>query len=123
MRNKTLNEYMKIPYKMEIIEDTEEGGYVISFPDLCGCLTCADTIEKAIENAKDAKKEWLIAALEDGRTIPEPDEIEDFSGQFELQVPKSLHRELALHAKQEGISMNQYCVYLLTKNYSEIRKK
>ena len=31
---KTLNEYMSMSYKMEIIEDQDEGGFVISYPDL-----------------------------------------------------------------------------------------
>ena len=63
---KTLNEYMALPYKMEIIEDQEEGGFVVSFPDLPGCITCGDTVESAIANANDAKKAWLEAALEEG---------------------------------------------------------
>lgn len=29
---------------------------------------------------------------------------------------KSLHRSLAEHSKREGISMNQYCLYLLARN-------
>ena len=36
---KTLNEYMSMSYKMEIIEDQDEGGFVISYPDLPGCIT------------------------------------------------------------------------------------
>ena len=47
---KTLDEYMQLPYKMEIVPDLEEGGYVVSYPDLPGCLTCGETIEKAINN-------------------------------------------------------------------------
>lgn len=33
---KTLNEYLALPYRMEIVEDREEGGYVVSYPDLRG---------------------------------------------------------------------------------------
>ena len=42
--------------------------------------------------------------------------MESYSGQFKLRIPKSLHKSLTEHAKREGISMNQYCVYLLSKN-------
>ncbi len=91
------------------------GGYVVSFPELSGCLTCADTIESAILQAEDVKKAWLEAALKEQLPISEPQATESYSGQFQLQIPKSLHQRLALHAKQEGISMNQYCLYLLTK--------
>ena len=98
---KTLNDYMAMSYRMEIIEDKDEGGFVVSYPDLPGCITCGETVESAVENALDAKKAWLEAALEDGVEIHEPD---------------SLHRSLAEHSQREGISMNQYCVYLLSKN-------
>ena len=60
---RTIDEYMKLPYRMEIVEDISEGGYVVSYPDLNGCITCADTIEAAIANAKDAKLAWLEAAV------------------------------------------------------------
>lgn len=77
---KSLNEYMSVPYRMEIIPDSEEGGYVVKFPDLKGCLTCADTIEKALENAENAKREWLASAIEEGIEIPLPSMPDDYSG-------------------------------------------
>ena len=59
---KTLNDYMAMSYRMEIVEDKEEGGFVVFYPDLPGCITCGETIESAVENAQDAKKAWLEAA-------------------------------------------------------------
>ena len=112
----TFEEYMKMPHKLEIIPDADEGGFVASYPELPGCLTCGETVESAIANANDAKRAWLEAALADGLEIAEPDSLESYSGQFKLRIPKSLHKTLAEHSKAEGISMNQYCLYLLTKN-------
>ena len=86
------------------------------YPDLPGCITCSETIEGAVANAIDAKKAWLEAALEQGIEIFDPADVSNYSGQFKLRLPKSLHRDLSLHARQEGISMNQYCLYLLAKN-------
>lgn len=113
---KTIEEYMRLPYRMELIPDTAEGGYVIRFPELPGCVTCGDTMESAIKNAEDCKREWILTAMEEGIAIPEPMPEDDYSGQFKLRIPKSLHRSLAEHSKAEGISMNQYCLYLLAKN-------
>lgn len=115
---KGLEYYMGLNYKIEIVKDETEGGYVLSIPELKGCLTCADSLEKGMELIKDAKKQWLIAALESGYEITEPDSLEDYSGQFKLRLPKSLHKELSIKSKKEGISMNQYCLYLLSKNSS-----
>ena len=61
-----LNEYLAMPYRMEIVEDRDEGGFVLSYPDLPGCITCGETVESAVANAQDAKRAWLEAALEDG---------------------------------------------------------
>lgn len=113
---KTLNDFMKLSYRMEIIEDMDEGGFVVSYPDLPGCITCGETVEKAVANALEAKRVWIEAALEEGLHIYEPDSLEAYSGQFKLRLPRSLHRALAEHSQKEGISMNQYCVYLLSKN-------
>ena len=86
---------MEMSYRMEIIEDKEEGGFVVSYPDLPGCITCGETVESAIINALDAKKAWIEAALEEGVEIHEPDSLEGYSGQFKLRIPRSLHRSLA----------------------------
>ena len=59
---KTLSEYLALPYHMEIIEDHDESGYVASFPELHGCLSCGETVSDAIANAMDAKRTWLEAA-------------------------------------------------------------
>ena len=118
---KTLDYYLSLPYRMEIIPDMEEGGYTAKFPDLPGCLTCAETIVELVESASDAKKVWLTAALEDGVEIAEPQQESDlleYSGQFKLRIPKSLHRQLSQQARREGISMNQYCLYLLSQNHA-----
>ena len=84
---KTLNDYLALSYRMEIIRDNDEGGFVASYPDLPGCITCGETEEEALKNALDAKKAWLEAALEENIEIPEPDSLEAYSGQFKLRLP------------------------------------
>ena len=39
-----MEDYFSARYKMEIEQDLDEGGYVVSFTDLPGCITCADTV-------------------------------------------------------------------------------
>jgi predicted RNase H-like HicB family nuclease len=116
---KTIDYYLTLPYRMELIPDAEEGGFTVWYPDLPGCLTCSETAEGAIANARDAKAAWIKAALEEDLEIPVPSDepdLSEFSGQFKLRMPRSLHRSLSVNAKKEGISMNQYCIYLLSKN-------
>ena len=120
---KTVEEYMQLPYTIELTPDMDEGGFVASYPDLPGCLSIGDTAEEAVANAIDAKRAWLEAALEDGIEIQEPVSLKDYSGQYKLRIPRSLHKSLAEQSRQEGVSMNQYCVYLLTKNNAENRMR
>lgn len=115
---KTIDYYMALPYRMEIVPDVEEGGYTAWYPDLPGCLTCSETMDGIVANAEEAKKDWIEAALKEGIAINEPsmeDDLSKYSGQFKLRLPRSLHRSLSINAKKEGISMNQYCLYLLSK--------
>ena len=123
MKQKTIDYYLSLPYKLEIVPDTQEGGYGARYPELPGCITCGETLERVTKNAEDAKREWLLAAIEDGIEIPEPvsDDASQYSGQFKLRIPKILHKTLADHAKREGISMNQYCMYLLSRNDATYR--
>lgn len=53
------NDYMEMSYCMEIVENKDEGGLVVSYPDLPGCIICGETMESAVANALDAKKAWL----------------------------------------------------------------
>ncbi len=111
---KDLNYYMSLPYRIEVVEDKEESGFALHCPELRGCVTCAETIEEGFIMLEDAKKCWFTACLEDGLPIPEPSRLDDYSGQFKLRIPKSLHKTLAERSREEGISMNQYCLYLLS---------
>ena len=114
---KTVEYYMSLPYKLEIIPDNEEGGFTAWYPELPGCITTADSLDEIIRNALDAKKAWIEAAMEEDLEIREPvkENPENYSGQFKLRIPKSLHMLLSVNARREGISMNQYCIYLLSK--------
>ncbi len=112
---KDLAYYMSLPYRVEVVEDKEEGGYALRCPELSGCMTTAEHIEDGLAQLEDAKRAWFTACLEDGIAIAEPVSAVNYSGQFKLRLPKTLHRLLAQRANEEGVSMNQYCVYLLSK--------
>lgn len=62
---KTPDDYIAMSCRMEIVEDKEEGGFVAFYPDLPGCITCGETVESTEANARDAKKAWIEAILED----------------------------------------------------------
>ncbi|OAT80357.1 type II toxin-antitoxin system HicB family antitoxin [Desulfotomaculum copahuensis] len=113
MSKKDLQYYLALPYRMAITP-AEEGGYVVSIPALTGCISQGETVEEAIKMIEDAKKCWLEVALAEGIPIPEPTD-EEYSGKFNVRVPKSLHRILVEKAKEENVSLNQYINYQLSR--------
>jgi predicted HicB family RNase H-like nuclease len=116
---KSLEYFMDLPYRIEIepIPANKGGGFEASIPQLGKYAVCADgeTVEEALSKLHEVKKERLGAYLEEGLPIPEPvASEEEYSGKFLLRIPKYLHRELALGAKQNGVSLNQFITSLLS---------
>ena len=112
---KDLEYYLTLSYPMEIVED--DGRFVVSIPDLPGCVSYGDTPEEAVANIKATKRLWLKGALESGETIVEPTTVEDFSGKFVLRIPRSLHQALDREARQQGVSLNMYIAHLLSERH------
>lgn len=97
------------------LDEDEGGGFLAEVPDLAGCMADGETEAEAIANAEEAIAEWIAAAREMGRDIPEPGALDRFSGKWVQRVPKSLHRKLAAEAKREGVSLNALATSLLAE--------
>lgn len=111
--NKDLSYYMNLPYNM-VMERTEDGDWFGYLPELKGCLAESDTREGLLHELDHAKLNWIEDAMDAGAYIPEPLKSEGYSGKFNLRIPKSLHQKLAIAAKQEGVSLNQMALYLIS---------
>ena len=55
----------------------DDDGISIEFPDLPGCLPCAQTSEEAFRNAQEALGLHLFGMEQDGDTIPAPTPVKD----------------------------------------------
>ncbi len=119
---KALDELLVREYRFNVIADPD-GGYVIEFPDLTGCLTQADNPSEIVPMAMDAKRAWIEAAYELGRDIPEPTypDLKEYSGRFVVRMPKKLHRELTEQSQLNGVSLNSWIVHLLSERSAEVR--
>jgi predicted RNase H-like HicB family nuclease len=112
-RRKPLEFYLALQYPFRVDADPD-GGYVIEFPDLPGCLTQADEPDEIGPMAEEARSLWLETEFEAGKKIPLPSYPPEYSGKFNLRLPKSLHAQLTQSAEREGVSLNQYVVSLLS---------
>ena len=114
---KQVDEYMKLPYNYIIQPVQDESGnyFYARVLELDGCQSTGETFTEAYENIKEAMRVWIETKLEDGFEVPLPIGYEDFSGKFVVRIPKSLHYKLTIEAEQEGVSLNQYALYKLSR--------
>jgi predicted RNase H-like HicB family nuclease len=52
------------------IEPAEEGGYIVSCPQLPGCVTQGETVEEAIAMIKDAIQGYITSLKKHGEPLP-----------------------------------------------------
>lgn len=69
---------MKDRYIYSAIFNYAEDGISVSFPDLPGCLTCAEDTDTALSRAKEALGLYLYDCEECGDMIPEPSDFKTF---------------------------------------------
>lgn len=116
---KDLDYFLALPYTIEIVHsqraDTGAAYWFARVRELPGCMTEAESFESLDAQIQDAMATWLEDALADGEVIPEPRPLQEYSGRFVVRLPRSLHRDLAQMADQEGVSLNTYITTVLAR--------
>jgi antitoxin HicB len=112
-------------YPIEVFWSDEDEGYMAVAPDLSGASAWGKTETEAIKELHTVIELWIKAARKVGNAVPKPSDRTDlnYSGKFLMRVPKRLHAELVHAAKAQGVSLNQYLLYLLTKGHGERAKR
>ncbi len=85
-------------------EDAEYVGLCAEFPSLSWL---AHTPEAALKGIRKLVSEVIVDLLRNEEPVPEPIAIKHFSGKFMVRVPPEVHRQLALQAAEEGVSLNR----------------
>ncbi|HAT4163176.1 type II toxin-antitoxin system HicB family antitoxin [Clostridium perfringens] len=97
-------------YKVELIQNTDEGGYLAYISQL-DCWGDGETPEEAYNDVVQVADDIIKMAIEDNIKIPVPNnkivEEEKCSGKLSLRIPKTLHAELIKRADKESCSINQ----------------
>ena len=85
-------------------EDSVFIGRVAELPSLAAH---GQTLEAALREIKFVVSDVLADLAGSGEPVPEPFSKRKFSGKFVVRVPEFVHRELAIRAAGEGVSLNQ----------------
>lgn len=62
---------MRVKLYPAIFSSDGNNGYIVTFPDLIGCVTEGDTLEEAVKMAEDALGIYLYTLSEEGEPFPE----------------------------------------------------
>jgi predicted RNase H-like HicB family nuclease len=102
------------------LSEEDGGGFLLTIPDLPGCISDGETIEELMQNARDAFAAWISAKVDQGLEIPAPsfqvEAIPEASGKFVQRLPKSLHARLTARARSEGVSLNTLVTALIAES-------
>jgi predicted RNase H-like HicB family nuclease len=59
-------------YSMIIQWSDEDQAYIVTVPELPGCITHGNTYEEAARQGQDAIESWIMVALADNDPVPPP---------------------------------------------------
>ncbi|MCK5543163.1 MAG: toxin-antitoxin system HicB family antitoxin [Desulfobacterales bacterium] len=120
-KEKNINYYLSLPYKIEIeqIPSEDGGGYTARLPQFgaMGIVGDGETIPEAIDSLNNIKTYIFEMLIKERAKIPEPEsDISKYSGKLLLRIPKELHARITTDARTNGTSINQYVTYLLSSS-------
>jgi len=102
-------------YGFNFFWSEEDEGYIATCPDFPGLSAFGETLEEASRQASEALEGFISILKSDNTPLPEPTVLPEFSGQFRLRLPFTLHKELSVRSRLEGLSLNAYIVYQLSE--------
>lgn len=86
-------------------EDKEFVGLCAEFPSLSWL---AGDQGEALRGITELVKDCIADMELNGEAIPEPISLQRYSGRFVVRTTPELHRQLALLAREAGVSLNRY---------------
>jgi len=115
---RTTENFMNLHYSATLQYDPE-GYWIAEHPELPGCRADGETAQEALASLEISRELWIESRLASGLDVPAPAEIPQYSGKLLLRLPKSLHRDLAVEAEAEGVSLNSYINIVLAKRFRQ----
>lgn len=72
-------------YPIAIEPGDAKHAYGVIVPDLPGCFSAGDTLDEAIDNAREAIELWLETVIDDGGAVPAPGQIDQHQANPEFK--------------------------------------
>ena len=101
---------MRYPFTVFQMECEDHVFWVAKSIQLKGCVGQGKTQNEAIKELEENESAWLDTAKQMDIPIPEVtiERSSEYSGKMTLRIAAYVHKQAAMYAKREGISLNQY---------------
>ena len=123
-------------YPILIEPGSANTAFGVAVPDLPGCFSAGDTLDEAIDAAREAAAAWIDAALDEARPLPPPSSLDavrrlpDYAGwtvgvielddvlfddtieRVNITLPRRVLRRLDDLARAEGQSRGAFIAHL-----------
>jgi len=103
----SIQDILNKPYARVLLRNVD-GGYTAQILEFPGCVAEGDTPDEAMMDLDEAASSWIEVAIEQKESIPEPLANHGYSGKINLRIPKSVHKQAALFAQKDDVSLNQF---------------
>jgi predicted HicB family RNase H-like nuclease len=97
-------------YTYRVAWSAEDGEFVATVAEFPSLSWLAPSQFGAIEGLEALLADVIVDMQEQGEDVAEPLSERSYSGKFNLRLGEKLHREVALHAAEENLSINQWVV-------------
>ncbi|MEU7997762.1 toxin-antitoxin system HicB family antitoxin [Micromonospora sp. NPDC049060] len=101
-------------YTYRVTWSAQDNEFVATCAEFPSLSWLASSQIEALQGLQNLLREVIADMEQQGEEVPEPFAERSYSGKFNVRVGESLHRELATHAAEDGLSLNQYVVRKLT---------
>ncbi len=104
-------------YSLQLIWSNEKQGYVATVPEIPHLKCISKTAAQAVDEINTAITDYLMEKQAEQKPAPIARCLEEYSGQFRVRLPRAVHAALVTEAKNEGVSLNTYIIYILSHRH------
>ncbi|MEW6737034.1 MAG: type II toxin-antitoxin system HicB family antitoxin [Acidobacteriota bacterium] len=110
--------YTPDQYRYTVSWSEENQDYLARVAEFPSLSAFGNSLEHALREIKQVVSLVLADLQESDEPIPEPLSLREYSGKIVLRMGEDLHRQLALEAVQQGLSLNT----LICNRLSQMRE-
>ncbi|MFC5999021.1 type II toxin-antitoxin system HicB family antitoxin [Quadrisphaera sp. GCM10027208] len=97
-------------YTYRVTWSAEDDAFVATVVEFPSLSWLAPSQSEALQGLEALLSDVIADMLQQGEDVPEPISERSYSGKFNLRLGETLHRDIALRAAEENLSINQWVV-------------